>query len=202
MTNQKNVAIYYRIPQGMSISESKMVSDINDIKQYFRQSNWNPVHTFIDRGNTATMFITMIDCIKDPVKNISAFICFTAGDSFTDINNSIPVSDINATEQKKFIGGVPYGYKVINGALAIDADKANIVTEIFKLKSEGCSLQTIADALNHRGVKSARDGDWTRQSIHFLLKNQAYTGIYDNNGTITKIPEIISRSLFNKCQRA
>jgi len=200
MSNQKNVVIYYRVPPDKRISDAQIFNEIYSIKQHFRQANMSPVHTFIDRGNTSTMFSTMIDRIKDPENNISAFICFTAGDNFTDIQSIFPLSD--TTEQKKFNGGVPYGYKVINGTLTIDTDKANIVTEIFKRKSDGGGLQAIADTLNQRGVKSARDGDWTKQSISYLLRNHAYTGAYDNNGIIIKIPEIINQRLFKKCQRA
>jgi hypothetical protein len=91
-----------------------------------------------------------------------------------------------------------------DGALILDEDKAAVVREIFKSKAEGNSLQRIIDMLNENGVKSDKNGNWTKQEISVILKNRAYAGEYSYNGngedtgTVRKIPKIVSKQLFNK----
>ena len=80
----------------------------------------------------------------------------------------------------------------------MDENRAAVVQEIFKAKSDGDSLQRIADNLNNKGVKSSRGGDWTKQAISFVIKNPAYTGNHRINGVTHKIPRIISTQLFHK----
>jgi site-specific DNA recombinase len=107
-------------------------------------------------------------------------------------------------KSNKFVGGIPYGYVVDGGgAFIVDADKAAIVTEMFKSRAEGDSLQRIADSLNKRGVKSGRGGDWNKQGIAFILQNRAYVGEYHSSSRehgemIYKIPRIIRKQLFYK----
>jgi hypothetical protein len=93
---------------------------------------------------------------------------------------------------------IPYGYRLDGDTLAVDTDRAAIITEIFKSKASGMSLQQIAGALNERGVKTVRGGGFTKQGIKYILENRVYTGEYLCNGTVTKIPKIVSKQLFNK----
>jgi hypothetical protein len=95
---------------------------------------------------------------------------------------------------------VPYGYTLNGDALAADKDRAAVILEIFQSKASGMSLQQIADALNNKGVKTIRGGDFTKQGIKYILGNRAYIGEYSHNGGIEiyKIPELVSEQLFNE----
>jgi len=101
-------------------------------------------------------------------------------------------------------GGIPYGYVMNNKELIVDSAKADIVLEIFKKRAGGDSLKRIADALNKRGLKSSRGGDWNKQGVAYVLRNRAYTGEYsydgtkENNGIIHTIPRIVTKNLFTK----
>ena len=122
-----------------------------------------------------------------------------------DENIVIQEGRTDRAKSNKFVGGVPYGYIVDGGgAFTVDANKAAVVTEIFKSRAEGDSLQRITDSLNKKGIKTSRGGDFTKQGISFILKNRAYTGENQYNGgnehgaIIYKIPRIVSKQLFNK----
>jgi hypothetical protein len=96
------------------------------------------------------------------------------------------------------IGSVPYGYTVDGDALAADKDRAAVILEIFQSKAAGRSLQQIADALNKKGVKTIRGGDFTKQGVKYILGNRAYIGEYHHNGTVYTIPAIVDKQLFNE----
>ena len=206
MTGIKRIVIYYRIPLGSPVSDAQVVNEINSTKESCRQNNWNPVHTFIDRGTSAAMYKTMTDYVANPQNNISGFFCFTIGDCAMKLGNNDTFSNpeepmsINNKDRYKG-GGIPYGYIVSSsGVLSLDRNRVTIVQEIFNSKSTGNSLQHIADALNQRRIPSPRGGEWSKQGISFILKNKAYVGEYTHDGKTHRIPCVISRQLFNKCQ--
>ncbi|MEA4827521.1 MAG: recombinase family protein [Clostridium sp.] len=113
-----------------------------------------------------------------------------------------------ATAKKgKFAGGkIPFGYILIdsnNFILEIDEEKANIVKNIFEMRSGKYSLQRIADELNNKGM--LKDGkQWGKTSVDYILKNRAYIGEYEYNGKKENnkikysILKIISKQLWNK----
>ena len=77
----------------------------------------------------------------------------------------------------------PYGYnriKVQDGAkerptLEIDPDTAPIVKEVFALSLRGIGLKEICNQLNERGILY-KGNRWYKRRLHYLLKNEAYTG--------------------------
>ena len=208
MSDNKTVAIYYHAPPGASINETQIASEIDGIKNIFRQNDWKPEHTFVDKTESGSMFKSFTDYVSDTNNSVSAFLCFTARSNFSGLGgkNIVPESGelTDDSDSKGFTGGgVPFGYMVSSsGALVLDDDKAAVIHEIFKSKSGGASLQRIADMLNAKNIKSGRGGDWSKQGISFILKNPAYVGEYQYNGIVRKIPKIVSRQLFNKCQQA
>jgi site-specific DNA recombinase len=107
-------------------------------------------------------------------------------------------------EQRAFTGGVPpYGFRVADDegrkVLAVDADEANIVREVYAayLGAEPMGLKSIAKLLNDRNVPTRsmiaeRQGrrktirkinrargatPWTKSSIRSILENPIYTGV-------------------------
>lgn len=84
-------------------------------------------------------------------------------------------------------GQPPLGYKVVNVAdkegktrkkLAIDEETAPLVRKIFELYSRGQSQGQIVDWLNKEGFKTSKENTFSKQSLHDLLHNEKYIGIY------------------------
>lgn len=85
----------------------------------------------------------------------------------------------NALEGK-FIGGtIPLGYKLdADKRYVIDTEKAPIVREIFQRYNSGESIVAICNDLNSRGYLTARGNQFNRSSLHRILANEKYTGLY------------------------
>lgn len=79
-------------------------------------------------------------------------------------------------------GGVALGYQTdSNGELEINADEANVVREIYRLRLGRKSLRKIADSLNERGFKTKRGGKFYQSTVRYVLKNETYRGIIKLN---------------------
>ena len=115
----------------------------------------------------------------------------------------------------------PYGYnriKVQDGAkerptLEIDPDTAPIVKEVFALSLRGIGLKEICNQLNERGILY-KGNRWYKRRLHYLLKNEAYTGtaVWGKTAKDSKEPDpvrvsdawpaIISKETFDAVQAA
>lgn len=95
------------------------------------------------------------------------------------------------------------GFKVNpDKTLSIDIDAANIVRKIFEMYSRGVTVKEIIDYLNGRRIFTSRGNPYNKNSLHHLLKNKRYIGIYTYKGTETPngLPRIISDELFYEVQ--
>lgn len=120
-------------------------------------------------------------------------------------------------------GQPPYGYqrvKVQDGAvqrikLEPDPATAPVVERIFKECLSGIGLLEITKGLNHDGLKTRKNYEWSKTTVHKILKNQAYTGVLlwgqehanGNNGNhLPHIrveeawPAIVDRDTYEKVQ--
>ena len=68
------------------------------------------------------------------------------------------------------------GYDIVRGEIAIDAEEAEIVKEVFQRFLGGDSLTSIAKDLNRRKVRSTFGGTWTPVRVRRMLSNEKYTG--------------------------
>ena len=105
----------------------------------------------------------------------------------------------NALKGKALGGQRVLGYKVNSDCyFEIDETTAPVVVDIFKLYSSGKTVKEICDILNARGVKTARGGAFNKNSLHTILTNKKYIGIYKTKyGEIVGgIPAIIGKELF------
>jgi len=119
-------------------------------------------------------------------------------------------------------GHVLYGFKVNDERrYEIEPEEAKIVNEIFKKVAGGWSYGKIIEDLNGRGIMR-RGKHWNKNTIHDMLRNERYTGVYIFNETPRKIndkrnnriknskdemvripggmPTIVSRKIFDKVQ--
>ena len=94
-----------------------------------------------------------------------------------------------------YLGGrVPFGYTLIdNDRLTLNYSEADIIKEIFKLRTKGVSIGKIALKYN-----------MSKSKIHYILNNKIYMGIYNYNGKKEKnkisfkVPPIVSNYIWNK----
>lgn len=110
--------------------------------------------------------------------------------------------EINAEKGRSNGGTIPLGYKSVNKQLILDEDAAPIVFEIFTKYANGVSMKEICDSLNARGLKSAQGAAFNKSSLHTMLKNRKYLGIYiyGEKEIPGGLPQIIDEDLFNKVQ--
>lgn len=105
---------------------------------------------------------------------------------------------INA-EKCQFNGGtVPLGYKNVDKHLVIDEEMAPIVRKIFEMYADGSRAVDIADYLNARQIRTASGAAFNKNSLHSILKNRKYIGVYKyaNVEIEDAVPRIVSDELF------
>ncbi len=90
--------------------------------------------------------------------------------------------------QCKHAGGrPPLGYDVAEDkTYVINEREAQIVKLIFKLYSQGHGYKKIIGELKRLGYKTQKGNDFTQSSVHDLLKNEKYMGVYVFNRTASK----------------
>jgi len=97
---------------------------------------------------------------------------------------------MNKAKQGRFTGGrTALGYRKVEvdnkSDIGIDEGEAKVITCIHKLRKEGLSMQAIADYLNTNRVHTKRGGKWFSSTIHYILNNKLYKGIYEYNSIKT-----------------
>ena len=113
----------------------------------------------------------------------------------------------------------PYGYNrvmVPDGAkkrptLELDQDAALVVKRIFDLAEAGTGMLKITRALNDEGVASPTGKLWSKNGVHFILRNEVYTGtlLWGSRGKdkadpvrIEKnFPAIVSKAQFHRVNK-
>lgn len=87
------------------------------------------------------------------------------------------------------IGGKPpYGYNVdkLTKRLIVNEKEAVGIRLIFKLLLDGNSYPKIADALNKQGITTSKGNVFGKNSLHEILINEKYTGVYIYNKSASK----------------
>ena len=86
----------------------------------------------------------------------------------------------------EFNGGTPpFGYSVKNKNYVINEEEVIAVRTIFEMFLQGAGYSAISDWLTAHGYKTRRGHYFGKNSLHDLLKNEKYIGVY----------------MFNKVQR-
>lgn len=100
-------------------------------------------------------------------------------------------------------GNRPLGYKTgPDKKFIIDEQTAPTVKLIYTLYADGKTVTEIVKQLNEMGLRTLRGSPFTHNSLHSILKNEKYRGIYNSNGLYIPdgIPRIIDDELFFKVQ--
>ena len=86
----------------------------------------------------------------------------------------------------KFNGGKPpLGYDIVDGKYVINEAEAIIVRKIFEMSAEGCGYNSIIREMQANGYLTKAKKPFGKNSLHSILKNERYKGVY----------------IFNKCSR-
>lgn len=100
-------------------------------------------------------------------------------------------------------GNRPLGYKTgADKKFEIDENTAPTVKMIFTMYADGYTATEIINRLNEMGLRTLRGGSFTKNSLHSILKNEKYRGVYNSHGKHIEggVPRIIEDSLFYKVQ--
>ena len=113
----------------------------------------------------------------------------------------------------------PYGYNrvmVQDGAkkrptLEIDPDTAPVVKRIFDMAESATGMTEITRTLNGEGIASATGKLWSKNGVHFILRNEVYTGtlLWGTTGKVKSdpvriekaFPAVVSKAQFNRVKR-
>lgn len=109
----------------------------------------------------------------------------------------------NALECKVNNGAMPLGLmKGPDGKFAIEPAGAAIVRDIFQMYADGMNTIQINAALNARGVRTSTGARWNKNSLHRLLRNEKYIGVYTYADVRIEggVPAILSKELFEEVQ--
>ena len=94
---------------------------------------------------------------------------------------------------------VTLGFRQSRGVVEIIPEEAQLVREIFSMRSEGYSYQEIANYFNSRNLKTKRGTQYYETTIYKILKNPRYIGIarWQGREYAARHPAIISPELWN-----
>ncbi len=96
-------------------------------------------------------------------------------------------------------GAILYGYKLDGRKIVIDEFQAEVVKYMYEQYTNGVYVKDIITALNARGV-TYKGRPFQKSTVHNILKNEKYTGIYKHGEEIidNMYPQIISNDLMAK----
>lgn len=100
-------------------------------------------------------------------------------------------------------GNRPLGYLTgPDKKFIIDPKTAPTVKMIFDMYAAGSTVTEIIAHLNELGLRTLRGGHFTKNSLHSILKNEKYTGvyIYRDRRIEDGMPRIIDDATFQKVQ--
>lgn len=91
--------------------------------------------------------------------------------------------------QCKHTGGIPpLGYDIdpITKKYVLNENEAQTVREIFSMYLDGYGYRRMITALNEKGYKTKKGKPFGKNSIHELLRNEKYAGVYVFNRSASK----------------
>ncbi len=104
----------------------------------------------------------------------------------------------------KFNGGtIPIGYYVdAEQHLQPDPVVAPLILEAFKMYGDGALIKDVRVWLNQKGVRNAKGGELSHNSVQYMLHNRRYIGEYSfrDRVMLDVIPPIVPTDLFDRVQ--
>jgi len=108
--------------------------------------------------------------------------------------------NINAEKCLSNGGSIPFGFKTVNKKFEINPDTTPIVEQIFEMYAGGKRVIDIINHLNAKQIKTGSGAKFNNSSLHTMLKNKKYIGVYKYADIEVPdgMPRIISDELFYK----
>lgn len=102
-------------------------------------------------------------------------------------------------------GNRPLGYLTDpqTKKFVIDPQTAPTVRMVFDMYAKGSTVTEIIGELNAKGLRTLRGGKFTKNSLHSMLKNEKYIGVYTYKDQVRiegGVPAIVDRETFAKVQ--
>lgn len=120
------------------------------------------------------------------------------------LSQNIRRGQAESAEKCQVIGGNrPLGYLTgPDKKFVIDPQNAPTIKMIFEMYSTGSTVTEIINHLNSLGLRTLHGTPFTKNSLHTILKNEKYTGVYvyKDKRTPDGIPRIIDDETFQKVQ--
>lgn len=79
-------------------------------------------------------------------------------------------------ERGGIVSIAPFGYKVTDGRLVVDAEKARTVSKIFADFLNNKDINMICDNLNSSEIRTAKGNRWDFRAVEYILQNPVYVG--------------------------
>lgn len=79
-------------------------------------------------------------------------------------------------ERGGIVSIAPFGYKVADGKLVVDAEKAEIVRKIFADFLNNKDIKMICDNLNSAEIRTTKGNSWDCRAVEYVLQNHVYIG--------------------------
>lgn len=104
------------------------------------------------------------------------------------IGGNRPLGYLTDPQTKKFI---------------VDPKTAPTVQTIFRMYASGSTVTEIITYLNEQGLRTLRGGPFTKNSLHAMLKNEKYIGVYTYKDEVRiedGLPALIDKDTFARVQ--
>lgn len=121
-----------------------------------------------------------------------------------NLSENVKRGNYDSALQHKTLGRLVLGYrKSPEDTFEIDPETAPIVRKIFTDYKAGRSMKDIYTDLNAAGYKTSTGGAFNKSSLHRILNNEKYIGVYSFQGVRDEdgIPALIDRQTWDICQR-
>ncbi len=158
------------------------------------------------KQNGVSLLFTMESYDDTPIGKFMKLVSYANNQLYSDMY-SVKISNGLANNASKSLStgsNIPLGFKTNKETKEFELDEvyAPIVKEIFERYAKGETVTEITTDLNNRGYKSSKGNDFNKNSLHRMLNNKKYIGVYTYKGQEmpNPIPRIISDELFNEVQ--
>ena len=111
---------------------------------------------------------------------------------------------IETASKGKFTGGgVPIGYKNVDGYLVLDEHVAPHVRWAFEQYADGVPMREISARFNDLGIRTKHGNPFSKSSLHKAFRSEKYIGVLEQSGVRIEggIPAIVDRATWDRVQQ-
>lgn len=120
-----------------------------------------------------------------------------------DLSQKIKRGRIESATKGKFVGGgIPIGYKNVNGYLVLDDILAPHIKWAFEQYADGMPKKDIIAEFNRRGLRNRNGEPFSYHALQHAFRSEKYVGVLEQSGVRLEgaIPALIDRSTFDRVQ--